>query len=229
MRAVLAIEPGDVFGQWTVLSRSGSSPHKKAVWLCRCSCGTERTVLGVHLAGRKSTKCGRCGPFNRGLIDETGKRYGLLSVVCRVGSGKLVKWKCVCACGAESNVRSSDLRNGRVLSCGKCWNSGSRHYRWNPQLTALDRNKHRGSKHQKWSKAVIGRDGQCVRCKKAECRLNAHHIELFRTAKDKRYDVDNGRTLCVKCHASYHRMYKDSMVGMDTLEEFIQDNAPCQY
>lgn len=46
---------GKVYGAWTVLSYFG-----KRRWLCRCRCGTERTVTGWYLTTGKSTKCRRC-------------------------------------------------------------------------------------------------------------------------------------------------------------------------
>src|SRR5689334_2110392 len=44
------------FGKWTVIGRSvGPAPQK---WLCRCDCGTEKSVLGGNLRYGKSTSCG---------------------------------------------------------------------------------------------------------------------------------------------------------------------------
>lgn len=34
--------------------------------------------------------------------------------------------------------------------------------------------------------------------------LNAHHIERWSEAPDLRFDVDNGVSLCVTCHAQRH-------------------------
>jgi hypothetical protein len=53
-------------------------------------------------------------------IDETGNRYGRLTVVCRAGSTKrhMARWLCQCDCGGVSIVRGADLRNGNTKSCG---------------------------------------------------------------------------------------------------------------
>ncbi len=37
------------FGDLTVLQRAGSSNDKKALWLCKCTCGNTRIVLGKQL------------------------------------------------------------------------------------------------------------------------------------------------------------------------------------
>ena len=49
---------GQRFGRWTVLTRAGNNRHRKAMWLCRCDCGTERLVDGRDLRNRHSKSCG---------------------------------------------------------------------------------------------------------------------------------------------------------------------------
>ena len=55
-----------------------------------------------------------------GFIDMSNKRYGMLTAVERDGTSKdnQALWKCVCDCGRIKLCKSSDLRNGRVKSCG---------------------------------------------------------------------------------------------------------------
>ena len=48
---------GKVFGQWTVLKFSHAN-GKMAYWLCRCDCGTERSVFGGDLKRGMSSGCG---------------------------------------------------------------------------------------------------------------------------------------------------------------------------
>lgn len=52
--------------------------------------------------------------------DVTGKRFGLLVVMCR----KDKKWLCRCDCGAQTLVRIGDLNRGSATSCG------NRRHRW---------------------------------------------------------------------------------------------------
>lgn len=53
------------------------------------------------------------------LIDLTGKKYGRLTVVKRAGSqGKNTTWLCICDCGTECIVQSSNLKNQKNISCG---------------------------------------------------------------------------------------------------------------
>lgn len=59
------------------------------------------------------------------MIDETGKRYGRLTVkekaksrVTNGGKSRLAMWLCVCDCGLSVTVSGHDLRRGNTTSCG---------------------------------------------------------------------------------------------------------------
>jgi hypothetical protein len=52
---------GRIFGEWEVL-RFDAIKNGKAYWVCRCSCGTERSVVGSNLRRGKSRSCGQCAP-----------------------------------------------------------------------------------------------------------------------------------------------------------------------
>lgn len=58
----LSIKVGDVFGDWSVVSDqpvpSGNGRSTRLNYLCRCVCGTEKTVNGSNLRRGKSTGCG---------------------------------------------------------------------------------------------------------------------------------------------------------------------------
>lgn len=54
------------------------------------------------------------------LIDETGNKYGLLTVIHKTkDKNGRTAWMCKCDCGNEKIVRGSDLRTGKITSCGK--------------------------------------------------------------------------------------------------------------
>lgn len=58
------------------------------------------------------------------LVDLTGQRFGRLTVVEKEGSrecrpGKYrIYWRCKCDCGNECSAHTTDLRAGKVKSCG---------------------------------------------------------------------------------------------------------------
>ena len=71
----------------------------------------------------------------------------------------------------------------------------------------LDVHDRASPEYKTWRLAVFKRDGfRCRGCGSRE-KLCAHHIIYWRDTKDNRdlrYDVNNGITLCVKCHLEAH-------------------------
>jgi hypothetical protein len=69
--------------------------------------------------------------------DLTGRTFGRLRVVSRGSNSNAGKarWRCSCRCGEESLVVASDLRSGRIVSCG-CWRreQNRKHGRRGPSL-----------------------------------------------------------------------------------------------
>lgn len=67
---------------------------------------------------------------------------------------------------------------------------------------------HRGRSgwaYNEWRSAVFERDGfTCRDCGKKGVDLQAHHIKSWATHADLRFDVANGLTLCLDCHAARH-------------------------
>lgn len=107
---------GSQFGQWTVLDKDPTKKRKS--YICKCSCGTIRSVaIDALLRGiSKSCGCSKTAP----KVDLTGKRFGKLTVlgVDEEYTGKGIYWKCQCDCGTIKSYRTNLLRNGKVVSCG---------------------------------------------------------------------------------------------------------------
>ena len=53
---------GQRFGRWAVLRYAGLNTRRKALWLCKCDCGTARIVESSNLCAGTSQNCGciRC-------------------------------------------------------------------------------------------------------------------------------------------------------------------------
>jgi hypothetical protein len=68
------------------------------------------------------------------------------------------------------------------------------------------RQQSRPPEHAMWAKLVKTRDKQA--CRECGCTdrkiLHAHHIRSWEDYPNLRYDVNNGITLCIFCHAAKH-------------------------
>ena len=59
--------------------------------------------------------------------------------------------------------------------------------------------------YHKWRMAVLKRDNYvCQECGIIGGKLHVHHIESFTYCPDTRYEVGNGKTLCISCHDIMH-------------------------
>lgn len=63
------------FGHWTALQHAGSVNGGDTVWLCRCSCGTEKNVFRGSLVGGRSKSCGCTRPIGSQLTPEKNRAY----------------------------------------------------------------------------------------------------------------------------------------------------------
>ena len=113
-------EIGNRYGKLTVLSRAEDKRHGEAAWLCQCDCGNTCIVAGTHIRNGSVQSCGCKKYESKNGIDETGNKYGLLTVLYRsdfTRNGKIY-WHCKCDCGNECDVQGTYLRNGISLHCG---------------------------------------------------------------------------------------------------------------
>ena len=82
-----------------------------------------------------------------------------------------------------------------------------------------DRNQ--DAKFVKWAKKVKQRDNYiCQLCRKSGVSLNSHHINSWDVFISQRYDVNNGITLCEKCHNLFHDCYGRGKNTAYQFEEF---------
>lgn len=78
-----------------------------------------------------------------------------------------------------------------------------------------------------WRRSVFSRDNYtCQCCNKKSTKgnpveLQAHHILNWKDNIDFRYDLNNGITLCQKCHMNFHSLFGKSNNTKEQLDDFL--------
>ena len=126
----MIIAPGAVIGRWTVLDTYEKTSRGEKKWLCRCACGTERSVLERSLKNGGSCSCGclqREKTWKKAAHDLQGQTFGDLTVLHiaehqRKNGG--LWWTCRCSCGKNYDCSATLLMTGKRTHCGCKTNRG---------------------------------------------------------------------------------------------------------
>ena len=100
---------------------------------------------------------------------------------------------------AFSFVKAQLDRDKKKAHCGEF------HWNWKNGISKKNHRIRNCARYKDWRKAVFQRDNYtCQYCKNYGGKLNAHHIEHFSKNTQRRFDIDNGITLCKSCHKKEH-------------------------
>lgn len=105
-------------------------------------------------------------------------------------------------CGIEFLVAPSEARKFSTCSdpCYRAAKTRENNPNWRGG-TSHDKRRMTAREYVEWRKAVYVRDDYtCQICGKRGGDLEADHIKPWAYYEDLRYEVSNGRTLCVTCH-----------------------------
>ena len=114
---------GQKFGRLTVVARApGRTAGGHAIWICNCECGTRGHAINSN--NLKTKSCG-CLRGQGHLIDQTGHRFGKLTVVARAPNrGGETAWYADCDCGTRGHIVStSHLKTTKSCGCLTRWPS----------------------------------------------------------------------------------------------------------
>ena len=122
----------------------------------------------------------------------------------------------------ESNIKNSEAHKGDK---SYCWKGG---------ITPVNKTIRKSFEMKEWKEAVYKRDNYtCFVCGDNKGgNLNAHHVKNFSEFPELRFDVDNGITLCKKCHTdkdSFHAKYGRKNNNIDQLSDFKRRNTNDSY
>ena len=156
--------------------------------------------------------------FNYELIDDMGyhKVHDKIKIKCDKGHIYTTEFNVV-------------LQGCKCPHCYKLGKFGEGNPRYNPNLTDEQRqaniSRHSDLNYRRWIKDVFKRDNYiCKCCGKRGANLNAHHLDGYDNFIDKRLDIDNGITLCEKCHKNFHSIYGYGNNTKEQFEEFLNNN-----
>lgn len=109
------------FGRLIVIEFSHIK-NQRTYWLCECSCGNKIIASISDLKSGHTQSCGclqkeRASQSSR--IDLAGSIFGFLIVLdFHKRTNNETLWRCVCECGKEVFASSSNLKTGKIVSCG---------------------------------------------------------------------------------------------------------------
>lgn len=93
----------------------------------------------------------------------------------------------------EQKLKISASRKGLM--------TGKNNHAWKGGITPKNKKIRNSIEYRLWREAVFARDNwTCVECSERGGRLHADHITPFSIAPEIRFAIDNGQTLCKKCH-----------------------------
>lgn len=173
----------------------------KGKWFSCEICGKKFYRYPVNIKAGIIKRCSvECyANARKGKPNPTHRFYGHNVVYKCEGCGKETKTKLAVYNKAKHHFCSpecSNMFNGELHSKENHWN-------WKGGITKPNHRARTNTAYRHWQKAVFERDGfTCQNCGSKE-KLEAHHILGFKEYEQKRYEIENGLTLCKSCHVKY--------------------------
>lgn len=157
-----------------------------------CLCGTPVSI------GSKSGRCKSCA--------ASKPKKEPLKLVCNECLNSFETYPCRKQKSYCSRECKTKAQIGRKMSKEWCQNQsirlkGSKSHFWKGGVTKENKRLRTTYEYRLWRKSVFERDDYtCQACGNRGCYLQADHIMPFSMYPEMRFDISNGRTLCVACH-----------------------------
>lgn len=129
-------------------------------------------------------------------------------------------------------AKKTSLERYGVENYGALWSkqhSGDKSPTWKGDNVIHERTERMLPEYRDWRKKVFNRDSYTCQCcgdrngNGHEVVLEAHHIFNWSNNPDKRFDVDNGITMCKQCHLVFHSLYGKKDNNDLQLKSFINN------
>lgn len=201
------------------LKTCSKGSHQLVKWSCP-NCNS--SFIKTFKQALKTKLCKPCNNIVRPKPDFSGSNNPMYGISLSGRSGEdNPMWK-----GGKPKCPNCNkqLKDRRSEFCTKCWQLGDRNPVWNSSMTMEQRVKLRTNReHIDWAKAVKERDSYtCKACKQIGKQLHSHHLNSFSKFPEERYKLDNGVTLCKKCHWDFHTRYGKKLNTKEQFQEFLE-------
>ena len=138
-------------------------------------------------------------------------------------------------CSNELREKRSKFMMGNTISKGithsietrekhKKQMTGENNHNWKGGITKDNDKKRNSMEYKFWRREVFKRDRwTCTACNKKVKEINAHHIVNFAEFPEKRFDIENGITLCKGCHNEFHKKYGKENNTQEQITKYINE------
>ena len=176
-----------------------------------CICGKEIETLESRGNSRKCRVCS----------NECKRKF-----LSKIKSKEKVELQCP-ICNKYFEVYPYRIKSQLTICCSRSCatklqeKDKRNHPNYNENLTDEERIKRRKIKENViWRNEIFKRDNfTCYKCHQYGGKLEAHHLNGYNWDKENRFNIDNGITLCYKCHKEFHKIYGN---GNNTKEQFLE-------
>ena len=169
-------------------------PMHKNMSCSMCGQGRYQVIIECQACGKefhpqRTSQIACCVEHGYELRRTGGKKGKHYEAAQRARVGVCTK------CGATFRA-VTDFEGRAQKYCSKeCWSTRGR------LKTALSAYLRTTAEYKAWRMAVFERDGfKCTNCGDDKSPIEAHHIKGQASYPELRHDIDNGTTLCRKCH-----------------------------
>ena len=162
---------------------------------CSRSCAMKKEHNPNWIGGSTTKTCQECW-----------EEFRILTCRVKRGEGEYCSKRCL---GRANGRRSQEDMQG------------DKNPNWKGGIETENHKVRTSLEYEDWRKQIFKRDDYaCQACKQRGTILNAHHINAFNGSPELRIKIDNGITLCEKCHRNFHHQYGNNCTR-DQLNEFI--------
>lgn len=158
------------------------------------------------------------------IVNTNFKKYGVKCCQQNQEIRNKTQETCIKKYGVKNYI---EIFKGKYIKENSpCWKGGI-------QYSRVERATY---EYTEWRNSIFKRD--LYTCQKCHCKngkgkyiqLNAHHKYNWNDFPEYRYDINNGITLCSKCHNLFHKIYgkhKNTPLQMDDFLKYDIDKNIC--